>query len=144
MLGHNIKMHCKATKVPVFAFINAIDVTLGADCKVVFDRNENNKFTFIADLHANLKEYAKAAVIFFSINEVKFLKIEYINEKPVNIEWFKNGINQVLAFVVQLINADLGQRGIPLPKIAGVDYTDMVQYIKNGYLEFCASPVFHF
>jgi hypothetical protein len=144
MLGHHVKMTCTATKVPGFSFLNSIDVELPASCKVVFDRNENNRFTVNAELHVNLKEYAKAAVIFFSITLAKFTKLEYVTEKPIDIEWFKKGINDVLAVIIQLVNADLGNRGIPLPKIGGIDYTDMVQFVKNGYLEICATPVFHF
>jgi hypothetical protein len=144
MLGHHVRMECKAAAMPGFGFINAIDAVVPAECKVVFDRNENNRFTIIAELHVNLKEYAKAAVIFFQITEVKFNKLEYKTEKPIDIEWFKKGINEVLAVVIQIVNADLGQRGIPLPKIPGIDYTDMVQFIKNGFMEICATPVFHF
>eukprot|EP01022_Parablepharisma_sp_SALTPOND_P024220 TRINITY_DN532_c0_g2_i1.p1 TRINITY_DN532_c0_g2~~TRINITY_DN532_c0_g2_i1.p1 ORF type:complete len:467 (+),score=52.54 TRINITY_DN532_c0_g2_i1:157-1557(+) len=144
MLGHHIKMVCKATKVPIFAFKNAIDVDLAAQCGVDVDRNPSNHFTLIAELKVNLKEYIKKAVVFFSISTAHFTKLEYKQDHPVDIEWFKKGINTVLDVVKQIVNADLGQRGIPLPTIPGVDYTDTVQYIKNGYMEICTNPVFHF
>lgn len=144
MLGHHIKMECKANAVPGFGFANAIDSTIGAGCNVIFDNNNDNRFTILAELHVNLKEYAKQAIIFFTITEAKFTKLEYKTEKPIDIEWFKRGINDVLAIVIQIVNADLGQRGIPLPQVKGIDYTDMVQLVKNGYMEICATPVFHF
>lgn len=142
MLGHHIKMDCRASRMPEFGFINAIDSVVPAECSVVFDRNNNNHFTVVADLHVNLKEYAKQAIIFFTIIEARFQRLEYRTDKPIDIEWFKRGINDILAVVIQIINADLGQRGIPLPKFRGIDYVDMVQLVKNGYLEVCTTPVF--
>lgn len=144
MLGHHIKMECKATNVPGFGFPNAIDATVPGECRVVFDRNDNNRFTILAELHVNLREYANNALIYFQITEVRFNRLEYRTDKPIDIEWFKRGINDVLAVVILVVNADLGQRGIPLPKINGIDYTDMVEFIRGGYLEVSANPVFHF
>ena len=144
MLGHHIKMDCKALKSPAFAFINAIDVVLNAECTVVFDANPSNQFSLQAELHVNLKEYIKSAVLFFNIVEVKFNKLEYINPHNVNIDWFKNGINEVLAVVIAIVNADLGQRGFPLPVIAQVDYSDLVEVVGHGYLVIGCNPVFHF
>jgi hypothetical protein len=144
VLEHHLKMTCKAPKVPEFQFVDAIDVVVSAECTVVFDRNDNNRFTIFADLHLNLKEYIKQAVIFFSISEAKFLKLEYKTDKPIDIEWFKKGVNQVLEIVIQIVNGYLGVRGIPLPKFNGVDYSDMVQFVKKGYLEVGTTPIFHF
>jgi hypothetical protein len=63
---------------------------------------------------------------------------------PIDIQWFKNGINAVLAVVVELVNKMIGEAGIPLPKIKDIDYTDTVQYIKNGYMELGMNPIFKF
>ncbi len=144
MLGHHIKMTCKATKSPVFAFVNAIDVLLDAECTVDFDNDPKNRFIIEAQMHVNMKEYVKQAVIFFSVTEVKFTKIEYKQPNPVNIEWFKNGINTVLEVIKQIVNSDLGQRGIPLPAMHEVDYTDTGEVIKTGYMVIGTNPVFHF
>lgn len=144
MLEHHIKMTCRATSSPVFAFKNAIDVTVASICDVVLDRNDNTKFAMISEVHVNLKEYMKQAVLFFTINEAKFLKLEYKQEKPVDIEWFKNGVNKVLEAIKEIVNSELGAKGIPLPTIQGIDYTDTVQYVKEGYLQICTNPVFHF
>ncbi len=144
VIGHHLKMNCKATKSPDFNFVNAVDVVLDASCNVNFDNVATNTFTLTTQLHINLREYIRAAVIFFGIGEVKFNKLEYQITNPVNIDWFKNGINQVLAAVVEVANVLLGQRGIPLPTIAGIDFTDTVEFIKNGYMEICVNPVFHF
>eukprot|EP00830_Metopus_es_P019061 TRINITY_DN6872_c0_g1_i1.p1 TRINITY_DN6872_c0_g1~~TRINITY_DN6872_c0_g1_i1.p1 ORF type:complete len:479 (+),score=84.36 TRINITY_DN6872_c0_g1_i1:41-1438(+) len=144
VMGHHIKMACKADKVPSFAFINAIDVTVSAQCDVLLDNDPKTKFTLIIELHVNLKEYIKQAVIFFSIGEVKITKIEYKQENPVDIEWFKNGINTILEVITAIVNSELGQKGIPLPVIPGIDYTDTVQFVRAGYLEICTTPVFHF
>jgi len=144
MLGHHVKMDCKATNAPGFAFNNAIDVTLSASCNVIFDNNPANVFTLEADVHVNLKEYMKQAVIFFTIIEAKFTKLEYHQDHPVDIEWFKNGINTVLQVIIEIVNGDLGQRGIPLPVIHGIDYTDTAQYVKDGYMVVGTNPVFHF
>ena len=143
LLGHHVKMTCKATKSPTFAFVNAVDVVLDAECQVDFDNDPKNSFAIVAQLHVNLKEYVKQAVIFFTITEVKFNKIEYKQPNPVDIEWFKNGINTVLDVLKDLINADLGQRGIPLPRMHEVDYTDMGEVIKTGYMVIGCNPVFH-
>ena len=144
VLDHDIKMVCKATKSPKFDFINAIDVTVSAYCDVNFDADPKNKFGLKAEVHVNMKEYMKAAVIFFTIVEAKFTQLEYVIENPIDINWFKDGVNTVLAVIVEIINADLGQRGIPLPTIQGIDYTDTSQYVKQGYIEICTTPVFHF
>jgi len=143
MLGHHIKMDCKASKAPEFAFIKAIDVKISATCNVVVDNNPQSAFTLIAEVHVNLKEYMKAAVLFFTIQEAKFTNLEYKQDHPVDIEWFKNGINSVLEIVVAIVNGDLGQRGIPLPVVQGIDYTDTVQYVGDGYMVIATNPVFH-
>ena len=144
ILGHHIKMSCKATKAPSFAFVKAVDVVMDAECVVTFDSDPKNKFTVIAQLHVNLKEYIKAAVLFFTIVEVKFNKLEYINDNKVDIEWFKNGINDVLAVAIQIVNGQLGQRGFPLPTIAQVDYSDLVEAVGAGYILIGCNPIFHF
>ncbi len=143
LLQHQIKMLCRATRSPDFNFINAIDAVVDASCEVNFDNVPTNKFGITLQLHVNLREYIKAAVIFFSVGEVKFNKLEYHVANPINIDWFKNGINTVLAAVLEIVNMQLGQRGIPLPTIAGIDYTDIVQFVKAGYMEICVTPVFH-
>ncbi len=144
MIGHHIKMTCKATQAPDFNFVNAVDVAVSAECAVVFDNDPNNAFTLIADVHVNLKEYMKQAVIFFTIQEAKFTKLDYRQDHPVDIEWFKNGVNDVLAVMVEIVNADLGQRGIPLPVVQGIDYTDTAQYVRDGYMVVGTNPIFHF
>jgi len=144
LLGHHIKMTCKASKVPDFGFKNSIDATLDATCLVDFDNKPENRFTLLASLHVNLEEHVKQAVIFFSIKEAKILQLEYKQEHPVDIQWFKNGINTILQVIIQIVNGDLGQKGIPLPVIHGIDYTDIVQFIKMGYMEVATTPVFHF
>eukprot|EP01022_Parablepharisma_sp_SALTPOND_P024219 TRINITY_DN532_c0_g1_i1.p1 TRINITY_DN532_c0_g1~~TRINITY_DN532_c0_g1_i1.p1 ORF type:complete len:524 (+),score=22.48 TRINITY_DN532_c0_g1_i1:221-1573(+) len=144
MLGHHVKMSCKATKVPTFAFNNAIDVGVAAECGVDFDRNPANHFTLIAEVKVNLREYIKQAVVFFTITTAQFTKLDYKQDHPVDINWFKNGVNTVLEVIKEVVNSDLGQRGIPLPTIPGVDYTDTAQYVKKGYMEICTNPVFHF
>ena len=144
MLGHHIKMACKATKSPEFKFVNAVDVLFAAQCEVLLDKDPKTKFTLLAEIHVNLKEYMKQAVIFFTIVTAEFTKLEYKQENPIDIEWFKNGINQILAVVKEIVNNDLGQRGIPLPVIQGIDYTDTVEFVKAGYMEVCTTPHFHF
>ena len=144
LMGHHVKMACRASSSPAFAFINAIDVTLASQCDVVLDNNPESAFALLSEVHVNLKEYMKQAVLFFSITEAKFTRLEYRQEHPIDIEWFKNGINTVLQVIVDEVNGDLGQRGIPLPVINGIDYTDTVEFVKTGYLEICTTPVFHF
>jgi hypothetical protein len=144
MLGHHIKMSCKATKSPDFLFVNAIDVKVAAQCDVLLDNDPKTKFILLAEVHVNLKEYVKQAVIFFSITKAEFTKLEFKQENPVDIEWFKNGINAILDVIKEIVNNDLGQRGIPLPVIQGIDYTDTVEFVKAGFLEICTTPHFHF
>eukprot|EP00831_Metopus_contortus_P011079 TRINITY_DN1437_c0_g1_i8.p1 TRINITY_DN1437_c0_g1~~TRINITY_DN1437_c0_g1_i8.p1 ORF type:complete len:127 (+),score=34.86 TRINITY_DN1437_c0_g1_i8:191-571(+) len=93
--------------------------------------------------HVNMKEYIKSAVIFFNVQEIKIIKIEYKAEKPIDIEWLKNKINEVISTIKELINGEIGSKGFPLPSVKGIDYTDTMQYIKKGYLEICMNPVFH-
>ncbi len=141
--GHNVKMLCRATNSPSFNFINAIDVVIDALCDVTFDNQPTNRFALVLQLHLNLKEYIRAAVIFFAISQASFTKLEYKINGPVDIEWFKKGINQVLETAVALVNGILGERGFPLPVVKGIDYTQTVQYIKNGYMEIGVNPVFN-
>ena len=144
LLGHHIKIDCSATKSPTFAFVNAIQGSLASNCRVIADGNTANQFHLISDLHISFGVHTNVNGIFFNLQEVKFTKIEYTQEKPSDIEWFKNGVNQVLAVAVQIVNAELGQRGIPLPIIQGVSYTDIGQLVRAGYLAVGVNPVFHF
>jgi hypothetical protein len=63
--------------------------------------------------------------------------------KPVDIEWFKKAINEAFAAILVAINGELGQKGIPLPTIKEIDYTDIVQYIRAGFTMVGTTPVFH-
>ena len=144
ILEHHIRMDCKATSVPSFGFHSSIDVSVASECNVVFDNDNNNHFVLVSEVHVNLQEYIRRAVIYFSVDIAKFEKLEYRQDHPVDIEWFKDGVNTVLDAIKEVVNGIMGAKGIPLPTIPGIDYTDTVQYIKQGYMEICTTPVFHF
>jgi len=144
LLGHDIHMTCHASKTPEFDFDHAIVVDFQGSCDVIINKDPHTKFSIITELHANLKEYIKHAELFFGIHEFKIIKLEYKQDHPIDIEWFKKGINQVLELIRLIINGEMGNSGIPLPTIHGVDYTDSAQEIKKKYMMIGVNPVFHF
>jgi len=69
--------------------------------------------------------------------------MEIDNPNHYDLKWFQDGINTILVQTAQAINALLGQRGIKLPYIPGIDYSDIEEYAKDGYLEVLVTPVIH-
>ena len=144
LLGHHILIECSATQSPTFAFNNAVQGSLASNCRVIADGDAAHYFFVISELQVGFGVYTNVNGIFFNIQEVKFSKLEYKQENPNDIEWFKNGVNQVLQVAVEIANAELGQRGIPLPIIQGVTYSDIGQIVRGGYLAVGVNPSFHF
>eukprot|EP00831_Metopus_contortus_P067193 TRINITY_DN59943_c0_g1_i1.p2 TRINITY_DN59943_c0_g1~~TRINITY_DN59943_c0_g1_i1.p2 ORF type:complete len:131 (+),score=31.06 TRINITY_DN59943_c0_g1_i1:64-456(+) len=94
------------------------------------------------DLH---KEYRRQRQMCIrdSINAEYMGKIDYKFKKEIKIDWFKKKINEVFATIKELVNHEIGSKGIPLPSVKGVDYHDIVQYVKTGYIEIGVNPKFH-
>ena len=143
-LGHHIRLECVATSSPRFAFTGAVQGHLASNCRVIFDYDAGKAFNVISELDIAFGVYTNANGIFFNLQGLGFTKLEYQQENPVDIEWFKNGINQVLQIAAEIINYELSQRGIPLPIIQGVDYSDIGQIVRGGYLAVGVNPNFHF
>lgn len=140
--NRQILMNCLASKLPEFRFNNAITASVSGYCTVSLDGDPDPKFQVSAVLDLELVETIKNAVIFFSANKLSFSQLEFKMIKPVDIEWFKKGINKVFAIILEVINGELGQRGIPLPSIKEIDYRDVVQYVGNGFTMVGTTPKF--
>ena len=143
-LGHHIKMGCRTTQVPNLSLNGAFDLWVSAECSVLFDYSPTNTFSISTDIHLNLKENVRGAILYFNIVDGRFDRIEYRIDHPVEIEWFKNGINEILQAFAIAINEMIGNKGIPLPTIPGMDYTDAMEGIGQGYIGVGFTPVFHF
>jgi hypothetical protein len=141
--NRQVIMSCKVDKLPDFAFDNAIQATASGICDVALDNDPTPKFQLLATIQLVLQEKIKNAIIFFSGDKLTFSKLDFKIIKPVDIEWFKNAINEVFKVVLEVINGELGQKGIPLPTIKEMDYTDIIQYIGAGFTMVGTTPVFH-
>jgi hypothetical protein len=141
--GHQVSMTCSVSKVLDFKFTNAISAVVDGICNVALDNDPNPKFQVILALQLELKEKVKNAILFFYAEKFAISKLEFKMIHQVDIEWFKKVINEVTAVILEVINGELGQEGIPLPTIKEVDYTDIVQYIGNGLTMVGTTPVFH-
>lgn len=140
--NRQILMNCLANKLPEFKFNNAISASVSGHCTVSLDNDPDPKFQVFAVLDLELVENIKNAVVFFSANKLSFSQLNFKMIKPVDIEWFKKGINKVFAIILEVINGELGQRGIPLPSIKEIDYRDIVQYVGNGFTMIGTTPKF--
>lgn len=141
---HQIAMVCTIAKLPDFKFAGSIQVTADGSCTVALDKDPKPKFEVSATLQLGLAEDIKKAVIYFRIEKLEFSKLEFKIIQPIDIQWFKDNINEVFDIIRKIINGQLGQQGIPLPTVKEVDYKDMVQYVGNGFTMIGTNPVFHF
>lgn len=140
-----VSMQCRTTKSPNFSFKpNLITVLGDSGCDVSIVKGQTKKLTVNLQVDLRLSEHVKNAVIFFRGDTLKFTKMEFKAGEPVDIEWFKKAVNQIIAAVLEVINGELGRRGIPLPTMNEVNYSDFVQYIENGYTTLGTTPSFHF
>jgi hypothetical protein len=138
-----VKMACSASALPDFQFAGTIKAVANGLCNVALDNDPNPKFQLIATLELVLAERVKNAILFFDIQTIQFSKFDIKVITPVDIEWFKESINDVLAAIKEVINGELGQKGIPLPIIKQIEYTDFVQYVGDGFTMLGTTPVFH-
>eukprot|EP01022_Parablepharisma_sp_SALTPOND_P012971 TRINITY_DN1690_c0_g1_i1.p1 TRINITY_DN1690_c0_g1~~TRINITY_DN1690_c0_g1_i1.p1 ORF type:complete len:496 (+),score=42.37 TRINITY_DN1690_c0_g1_i1:136-1488(+) len=141
--GHSLKVQCKATKVPNLRLANAIVAELDSECDVFVDNKPNYLIGVASRLHASVSEHVRSNLVFFKINELKLLTIEFKKIPPYDIEWFKNRVNEVLAVIIELINVRLSQKGIPLPHIPEMEFRNTIGEVRNGYIEIGVDPVFH-
>lgn len=141
--NRDVSMLCTVTDVPQFKFMGTIQATGHGSCSVSLDNDPKPKFRVIATLQMELSEKVKGAILFFNAKTLTLSQLEFKVLQPVDITWFKNAINDVVKAILTVVNGELGQRGIPLPVVKEVDYTDIVQYIGNGYLMVGTTPKFH-
>jgi len=141
--NRKVAMKCSVTKVPDFKFANAIKASADGTCTVSLDGDPKPKFQVILSINLDLNEKVKNAILFFSAEKLQIAKMDFNMLEPINIEWFKKGINDVMAAVLLVINGELGQKGIPLPTIKEIDYSDIVQYVANGYTMIGTTPIFN-
>ena len=97
----------------------------------------------MTDFVTNLKESIKAQTLFFTIMKLALANMQIDNPNKHDLKWFEDGINTILAQTAEAINALLGQRGIKLPYIPGIDYCDIEEYAKAGYIEVLVTPIIH-
>ena len=100
-------------------------------------------FGLITDVNVNLKEKIKDQTLFFEILKLAVANMEIDNPHKYDLKWFEEGLNFVLAKAAEAINLLLGQRGIKLPSIEGIDYSDIEEYVKAGFLEILVTPIVH-
>ena len=48
--------------------------------------------------------------------------------------------NEILEGVIEGVNQLLGDKGVPLPSVEEVDYTDTDHTIEKGYIKICSNP----
>jgi hypothetical protein len=48
--------------------------------------------------------------------------------------------NEILEGVIEGVNQLLRDKGVPLPSVEEVDYTDTDQTIEKGYIKICSNP----
>ena len=101
------------------------------------------EFGVITDLITNLKETIKQQTLYFNIIKLALANMEIDNPHKYDLKWFTDAINTVLATAVEAINALLGQRGIQLPFIGGINYSDIEEYAKAGFIEVLVTPIVH-
>jgi len=139
-----ISMKCSVKKLPDFKFANAIKASADGTCIVSLDNDPKPKFEMILSINLALSEKVKNAILFFNAEKLEVAKIEFKMLEQIDIEWFKKKINDVMAAVLAAINGELGQKGIPLPTIKEIDYSDIIQYVSNGYTMIGTTPIFRF
>ena len=69
--------------------------------------------------------------------------MEIDNPNKYDLKWFVDGINMILEKTAEIINVLLGQRGIKLPSIEGIDYSDIEESAKVGFIEVLVTPIIH-
>ena len=139
-----VAMKCLVTKLPDFRFAGTIKASADGTCIVSLDNDPKPKFEMILSINLALSEKVKNAILFFNAEKLEVAKIEFKMLEQIDIEWFKKKINDVMAAVLAAINGELGQKGIPLPTIKEIDYSDIIQYVSNGYTMIGTTPIFRF
>ena len=101
------------------------------------------KFGLLTDFLAKVKESIKSQTLFFHVEDMELSNLKIDNPNGYDLKWFEDAINSLLKVTVEIINQMLGERGIKLPSIGGVDYSDIEEYAKAGFIEVLVSPIIH-
>jgi hypothetical protein len=143
---YDLEMDCKANEAPAITFNNDVTVVAKAYCKITAKNKKSGEkmsFGISTDVLANLKERIKDQTLFFEIIKLVISNLKIDNPEKYDLKWFEDAINLVIAQAKDIINVLIGQRGIKLPSIEGVDYSDIEEYSKNGYIEVLVTPIIH-
>ncbi len=117
-----------------------------AACKVTAKHKQTGQvmqFAMSAGANIKLTEKIKQQTLFFEIISLGVSNLKFDNPSKYDLKWFQDSINVVLQKAKETINALLGQRGIKLPNLPGIDYSDIEESAKNGYVEVLVTPVIH-
>jgi hypothetical protein len=116
-----------------------------ARCNVTYKLfNETYQFGLIANATLLVSERVENQTIFFNITTLQMTNITIDNPHNVDIEWFTKGLNSILQFIANTINIFLAKTGFPLPKIDWIDFADIEEIVKDGYIEAMLTPTFKF
>lgn len=142
--NRTVSMNCSITDTPVFTFNKAIEAKAKGTCYVSLDNDSRPKFQFTAEAQLVLVENITNATIYFRAEKLALTKLEFKVIQPVDISWFKNAMNQVIMVILQVVNEILGKQGIPLPVVKEIDYSDIMQYVGDGFIMVGTTPKFRF
>lgn len=106
---------------------------------------------FVLDMTVKLKAHIEAKVkdqgkLELQIKDIKFenAKVEKSDLKNVSLDSLLQLLNFGSQIAIPIINNKILKEDvtIPLPKIDGIDYSNTEIYVKEGYIELSANPVF--
>lgn len=143
---YNLTLYCNAKSPPTLSFNEDIFVNATGECRISgFNKNSNEKYEFgiETDFINTLNENITDGTLYFTIVRAGLQNMKFINPNNHDLKWFAERINAVLKEITNAINILLGARGIQLPKIPGIDYSDIKQAVKDGYMEALVTPIIH-
>eukprot|EP00824_Muranothrix_gubernata_P016205 TRINITY_DN33745_c0_g1_i1.p1 TRINITY_DN33745_c0_g1~~TRINITY_DN33745_c0_g1_i1.p1 ORF type:complete len:463 (+),score=88.26 TRINITY_DN33745_c0_g1_i1:90-1391(+) len=143
VLGMTVQLTCHGNTEPSITFHNSIYGEAGVQChvKTVQGGATTGDFSFTSITEFDLTQSIKAQTIYFQISKLDMKDVKVNGNAP---DWFKNDVNELLKDVQAGVNQELGAKGIALPNVAGVNYSDVLDKVGQGYIEVAVTPTFHF
>jgi hypothetical protein len=133
---------CVTNDIPDFTFVNDIAIKYYGTCE--FKGTFNGKAVavkaagmLVGDGDARVQNEK----IFFSIQELIPTVTNIYSISGMTAAEFTQLVNQYANGLEDDINNGIGKNGIALPMIDGIDYSNSVSAMKNGYMEVCSTPI---
>ena len=142
--GEKLALACAMKQAPTIEFVEKIVAStkeIDCDMHITDTGSTDLEVTLKAKLDFVVEEYIKTQTVYFKIDDLTFTVISIDGS---GVDWFNKYSKQIIDGVVAALNVMYGQKGIKLPDVKGVTYSDVTESVGQHFMTISATPKFDF